>query len=190
MTVRASALLLAVLALPAQAEIFDVNVGSEAFRVAVNGPLSRLLSNVNGQYDFGTVVRPENDEDLFTAFGGALVTGDAGARGIDVAAGLGARLQYTGRERDSGGGVALGGQLEARIPQYERVGFQTYAYFQPEVISLGDVEEQKEFAANVDYQVLRDGSIYLGYRVLKVDIENLGEVTADDGLHFGLRLKF
>ncbi len=174
----------------AQAEIFDLSLGDNSFRAALYGPLSRVIDGTKGQYDVGVIVRPKREDDLFVAHVGGLVTGDAGARQFNLAAGLGLRGVYIGRDHDSGGAVAVGGQAEARFPGYERIGFTVYGYFAPEVLSLGEFDQYYEFGTAVDYQVLKDASVYLGYRNVNVELENGGDITADNGLHAGLRLSF
>jgi hypothetical protein len=174
----------------AQAEIFDLSVGDNSFRAALYGPLSRIGGQSEGQYDVGVIVRPKREDDLLIVHAGALLTGDTGMRNFELAAGLGVRAVYIGRDRDSGGAVAPGGQLEARFPGYERIGFSIYGYYAPEVLSFGEFDEYYEVGVGVDYQVLKTASVYLGYRNVNVEIEDGPKVTADNGLHVGLRLEF
>lgn len=175
----------------AQAEIFDLSIGDNSFRAALYGPLSRIAGGTKGQYDVGVVMRPKREDDLFVAHVGALVTGDAGAKNFDLAAGLGVRGVYIGRDHDSGGALAVGGQAEARFPGYERVGFTVYGYYAPEVLSFGEFDQYYEVGTAIDYQVLKDASVYVGYRNVNVKLEaGGGDITADNGLHAGLRLSF
>jgi hypothetical protein len=175
----------------ARAEIFDLSIGDNSYRAALYGPLSRLASDKKGQYDIGAIVRPERDDDLLVGHVGALLTGDAGARDFELAAGLGLRGVYVGRDHDSGGAIAVGGQLEARYPGFDRLGLSVYGYYAPDVLGLGDVEQYYEVGVALDYQVLKDASVYIGYRNVNIELEPLdGDITADNGLHAGLRLDF
>jgi hypothetical protein len=172
------------------AEIVDFGVGDNSFRLAVYGPLSRVFDDAKGQYDVGALVRPKREDDLLVVHTGVLLTGDAGMRDANVAAGLGLRGVYIGRDHDNGGAVALGGQAEVRFPGYERIGFTVYGYYAPDVVSFGDVEKYHELGIAVDYQLLKDASIYVGYREVKTDIGDFKGVKADDSVHVGLRLNF
>lgn len=189
-----AAIALAAAAVPAaQAEILDLNVGDNSFRAAIAGPLSRFLSGTNGQYDFGMLIKPKTSEDLLQLHTGVLLTGDAGARNVDVAAGLGIRAIYTGIDSDSGGALALGGQAEGRIPSFNRFGLTGYAYYAPSVLSLGNVDGYMEYGVALDYELIRGGSVYVGYRNIEEDfIVNDTEFTleVDEGAHIGFRLKF
>lgn len=174
----------------AQAEIVDLSLGDNSVRAALYGPLSRMVDDTKGQYDVGVIVRPKREDDLFVAHVGALVTGDAGAQQFELAAGLGVRGVYIGRDHDSGGAVALGGQAEARYPGYERFGLSVYGYYAPEILSFGEFDQYYEIGTALDYQVIKNASIYVGYRNVNLELENGGEITADNGLHGGFRLSF
>lgn len=187
----AAVLALGLLAFPVQAETLDLNLNSDAVQVGLDGPLSRVLSGTSGEYQLGALFSEDENVDFATGSAAAVLTGDVGAPAANVTAGLGVRAQFTDVEEDSGGGLAIGGQVDVRVPGFERIGAQAQVWFQPEVISFGEIEEQLEYGASLDYQVLRNGSIYVGYREVEVESEHSGgSFTADDGLHFGLRLTF
>ena len=180
----------------ATAEVFDFNIGSDSFRLNLNGKLQRLFSVDSGQYDGGIIAkrRDDNQTDIYQGHFGVLITGDAGASNADVHAGLGVRLMVADVDPSTGGAVALGGEFEARLPQFNRVGVFGYAYGAPRATSLGDMNRYTEIAVAIDYQVIREASIYLGYRNIKygLDKDPLGDDTRtrDTGIHGGLRLNF
>lgn len=177
-------------AAPAHAEIFDFNLGDNAFRAALAGPLSRMISDVNGQYDVGVLFKPKTEDNLIQVHTGVLVTGDAGTKDIDLAAGLGARLIYTGRDHDSGGAFAPGLQFEARLPGYNRFGLTFYGYYAPSATSFGEVEDYREYGVDLDYALIRGGSIYVGYRDIQEKLSSASNGEVDKGAHIGFRLKF
>lgn len=189
-----AALLVAATAPAAQAEIFDLSIGDNTFRGTIAGPLARLFDDANGQYDVGLLLKPRTSEDLLQIHTGVLLTGDAGAKDVDVAAGLGIRAVYTGIDHDSGGIVALGGQLEGRMPSMNRLGLTGYAYYGPEVLAFGDVNDYREFGVAVDYELIRGGSVYVGYRNITQSFDLLqgfkSDVEVEDSAHIGFRLKF
>lgn len=178
-------------ATPAQAEVLDANISGDSVRLALSGPLSRLFSGTKGEYDVGGLFGDDDhDEDIVAAHAGVLLTGDAGAQQANVTAGLGARLQYVGGDHDKGGAVELGGRIEVRVPGYERLGFQAYGWYGPKPASFGDLEDIFEFAVSIDYQVLRDASLYVGYRKLSADVDDRPYDLEEDGVHGGIRLQF
>lgn len=174
----------------AHSEVLDANISGDSVRIAVSGPLSRVFSTSKGEYDLGGLYgEGDDDEDLVTVHAGVLLTGDAGARQANVTAGLGARLQYIGGDRDKGAALELGGKVEVRVPGYERIGFTAYAWYGPEPASFGDIEDVYEYAAALDYELLRDASIYIGYRKLSADVDRPRDLE-EDGVHGGIRLDF
>ncbi len=175
---------------PAHAEIFDLSLGDNSVRAAIYGPLSRAVDQTSGQYDVGVILKPERDDDLFVAHVGALVTGDAGMQQFNLAAGLGVRGVYIGRDHDSGGALAVGGQLEARFPGYDRIGWSIYGYYAPDMLSFGEFDSYHEVGTAIDYQLIKGASVYIGYRNVQVGLEAGPDITADNGLHGGLRLSF
>jgi hypothetical protein len=186
---------LAIAAPAAQAEALDINLSGQTLRATYAGPLSNLFPRLNGLFDAGVLYGDADGRNFMQAHGGLLVTGDAGANKANVTAGLGGRIAVLNDDdgilrKTSGGALALGGMAEARLPAYNRIGAVLYAYGAPKASAFGDLEGYLEYAIGIDYQVLRDASLYLGYRQLKVDVQNQGETTVDNGWHLGLRLNF
>lgn len=174
----------------ASAEILDLSVRNNSFRGALNGPLSRFIADTNGLYEIGAIVKTQQNDDLLISHLGMLVSGDAGMRNFNLAAGLGVRGVYIGRDHDSGSAAALGGQLEARFPGFERVGYSLYGFYSPEVVTFGEFDQYYEVGSAIDYQLLKDGSVYVGYRNVNLSLVNSGHLTADNGFHVGIRLHF
>jgi hypothetical protein len=175
----------------ARAEGLDFNLSEDALRGAFAGSLTDLFPSVDGVYELGLLAGEQDSADFLQGHAGLLVTGDAGARDANVTAGLGVRLAVLDVEQVSGGALALGGMLEARLPAFNRIGLVAYAYGAPEASSFGDLEGWLEYSAALDYQVLRNASLYAGYRQLKVEPQATGEwMTVDTGWHLGLRLNF
>lgn len=183
-------LCLGLAATAARAESLDINLSDQALRGTFSGPLSAIFPRLNGLYDMGVLLGEEDSRNFTQAHGGLLVTGDAGARQANVTAGLGGRLAVLDVEEVTGGALALGGMIEARLPAFNRIGAILYVYGAPKASAFGDLEGYLEYALGVDYQVLRDASLYVGYRQLKVDVKDVGDFTVDNGWHLGLRLNF
>lgn len=185
-----AALLLSASALPAQAETLDLNINDDAVRGVFSGPLSHLFGDADGEYQLGALYSDDKNAELLNLHTGVLMTGDAGADDAKLTAGVGLRGQYTETEFDEGGGLAIGGQFDLRFVGFERLGLQGYAWYQPKVLGLGDIEDQLEFALTADYQILRNASAYVGYRRFRLDPDDGKAYTADSGAIFGLRLTF
>jgi hypothetical protein len=181
----------------AQAETADINFSSESVRFALAGPLSRAKTGLVGQYDAGVIYKQRGDNrndprDARLTLGhvGALATGDAGAKGLKMAAGLGGRVILADREDATGGAFALGGQFDVRMPGFERLGLSGYGYLAPTIVTFGEVEQYHEYALDLDFQIVRSASAYVGFRQVFVKTEDSGKGDADSEGHLGLRVNF
>ena len=171
----------------ARAEHADINLSNETLRGVYDAPLARL----GGVYELGALLGESNDRTFQQLHAGLLVTGDAGARDANITAGLGGRLFVLNSEGSAdGGGLALGGMVDARLPAFNRLGVIGYGYGAPKASTFGDFDGWYEYAVSLDYQVLQGASVYLGWRQVKVDVDGGGTFTVDTGFHFGLRLNF
>ena len=95
------AVMLVACAQGARAEEINIDLSSDSVRGVLSGPLSRIFSNVTGQYDAGVIYKQGEDnsadpKDTQLTLGhfGVLATGDVGAKNAEVAAGLGARAVF------------------------------------------------------------------------------------------------
>lgn len=185
---------LALAAGTAQAETLDLDFSSRALHGAFDGPLTNIFPRLTGIYEIGGLVGEVDTTNFRQGHIGFLATGDAGAQKANVTAGLGIRIGLLDTEafggKVTGGELALGGMVEARLPAFNRLGVRGYVYGSPKPSSFGDLDGYLEYAVDGDYQVLRNASVYLGFHQLTVDVQNLGTITVDTGWHLGLRLNF
>lgn len=179
-----------VVTMSAQAEIVDLNIGNKTFRGGFSGPLSRFMQGTTGQYDAGLVFNRQSRGNLYQAHVGVLMAGDVGLSEVNLAAGIGGRMLYSKLGSSGGGALALGGQVEARPASFNRLGLSATSYYAPSITSFGDLNRYMENTVSLDYEVIHGGSVYGGYRNIKQEMGNSGNVTVDNGLNLGVRLKF
>lgn len=175
----------------AQAENLDLNVSDESVRIALSGPLR--FGEGQARYDVGYLYSDDRLVDLHTVHAGLLISGDAGARGADAYAGLGLRAALVDTDAGSGAAVTVGGEFELRLPDFNRIGLYGYGYIAPKVLSFSDLQRYSEWALSVDYEVIRNASVYVGYRQVRAgfkDVNGGSGFRVDSGAHLGLRLEF
>ncbi|MGH8444752.1 MAG: YfaZ family outer membrane protein, partial [Solimonas sp.] len=141
-------------------------------------------------YDAGFVQRRKDGNDTYAAHIGALVTGDAGLRDLDVTAGVGLRGVFIGGDGDNGGAIAPGVQFDARLPGYERFGLLGYAWYAPSVTSFSDIDSYRDLGVALSYDIHRSASVFVGWRNTKIGVEHGPDVTLDTGIYGGIGLKF
>ena len=178
-------------AMGAQAGIFDLSLGNNSFRGAYSDSLASVLPGTisNSQFDVGVIAKPRSSDDFYQVHGGLLLTGNPGIKDVNLAVGLGGRLLYVYKDGDNGGALALGGQVEARVPNYDRFGITASSYYAPGFLSIGKLDRSWENSVALDYELIRGGAIYVGYRNLRQDIGGSNHST-DSGVNLGFRLKF
>lgn len=182
--------LLAVAAMPVSAEQVDINIGAHSARVALQGPIERVI-DAKGVYDLGLLTRRDSPKKLYQGHAGLLLSGDVGARDAAIQAGVGARFLITDVEPgSSGSALAIGGQVEGRIPQLVRLGFLAHVYGAPSATSFSNLDSYVEYAVALDYQIIRQASLYGGYRQVHYKLNDSPSITVDNGLHLGVRLNF
>jgi hypothetical protein len=175
----------------ARAEGIDLNLSSDALRGTFDGSLTSIFPRIGGVYEVGALNGERAGFDYFQGHAGVLVTGDAGAERATVTAGLGVRLAFVDTDPQlSGSALALGGMIDARLPAFNRIGAIGYAYWAPNASSFGDITSYLEYAIDADYEVLRNASLYVGYRQLRLGADSYGHFSVDQGWHLGLRLSF
>lgn len=192
LTLLCGALALAVL--PARAEVLDLDVGDDNVHIGLSSPLQRFFpgTQTQGQINGGFIYDGQHSGDsLEFGYIGALVTGDLGVLGTESSGGLGVRGIVGSRLNGTGAGLSLGGEAGVRIPGFNRLGVSGYMYWAPGVLLTEEFYHYLEFGADVDYEFIRNASVYAGYRKLELGVTGSGDIgTADEGGHVGIRLKF
>lgn len=179
--------------LPAHASDVGLDFNTHSFNLDGHTELGRVIPNsVNGELGAGFLYDTESEGDhLKFLHGDVLATGSAGP---DLTAGVGLRGFYGDREHYSGGGVAVGGHLRYIFPRFNRLGVSGGLWYSPNVLTGGNFQHYFQYGADVEYQILRQASIYAGYRRVELPVEGPASGTRprapSQGFHIGLRLQF
>lgn len=92
------------------------------------------------------------------------------------------------------GMLALGGM--ASFSPLQRLTLMGRAYHAPDITSFGDADGITEVELRLNYRVIPQAFVYLGYRYIQIDLEDsleLGEndtVEMDNHINIGFRLLF
>lgn len=172
-----------------QAAELDANVGSSNFAVQFTGQAPQVRQS-GAEYQFGFVLRPDDRPRFRQYHAQFLITGDAGADGFDLRAGLGGRLLYLDFGPADGMVMAFGGEARAKLPGADRFSLGVQGYIAPSVTAFSDLDGYRQISADLAYEVIRGGAIYVGARHIRYNFENAPSNTVDGGAHIGLRLTF
>ena len=88
---------------------------------------------------------------------------------------------------DNGFGVALG--VGANRNFTDKIVANLQASYAPDIITGGDFENFSEWDLRVDYKIVENGSIFIGFRDQEVN-KGLGDIQVFDGNYFGIKFKF
>ena len=186
----AAALLACAAAVPAQTLDLNMSNDSALFRYII---LDRDSSGSGSkEVDLGLVY--STDDAIVGMFGAQLVA-EAGSRSPGLDAGLGLKLFGANADVDGGDDVSLfaltlGGQLHFVPPPWPRIGVSLEGFFSPDVVTFGDADKFAYLSAALEYRVLPQAMVYLGYRKMRAGLEEGDNVTVESGGHLGFQLEF
>lgn len=170
------------LPLGAQSSELDFNLSDEAFALSFAQAQSGGM-----QVDYGLL---HQEDDINIATLGLHLVDNAASADAPFQVGLGGRLGYIDTDGPSGGMLAIGAWGRYNFPGANRFALAADVHFAPGVTSFGDVDNYLSYSVRGEYEVLRNGSLYLGYRRVEADFDVADNVDLDKGLHFGMRFTF
>lgn len=157
-----------------------------------NSAQFRYIQHANNSYghseiDAGFLYTDSND---FLIMLGVLAEGEAGAGSPGLHAGIGVKAFSANADAYDLFAVAVGGELRYSPPSISRLGIRGQLYHAPGIVTFMDAEDFTYSAISIEYEVLQQATVYLGYRSVKSDLQGPGRSTIDDDTHIGLRLLF
>lgn len=159
----------------------DVNLSNDTVEAKYDSPVGAADWTFGGLYN-------RDDKNYFLNIG-LLASGDVGAGGSRIEGGVGGKV-YTVHVPDNDVvAVALGGQVRW-FPGNRSFGIGGYAFYAPKVVTFVDGKNFYDTGLRAEVEVIRNSSVYLGYRWTKVELTNGGSGYVDRGGFAGLMVKF
>lgn len=183
------AVLLGLFSTAVAADNIEVDLRDDAIRGLYSMDLSsRGYSGLST--DFGILYNEDQKQlDDTLVHAGLLVSGENWSKSGTFSISLGGRAVYTSPERIDLGAIAIGGKV--RFSPVHRLGIGGSVFYAPKIISFMDAESYTEMTLRVDYQVLPQAFVFVGYRQVEVDIlEGPENVELDEGGHVGAKFLF
>ena len=167
----------------------DISLSNDTAQVRYYAPMSHSKYG-HTDFDLGALFT-EADDLMVSA--GMMMSGEAGSRSPGVHLGVGFRgygVSFDNTTNDDLLALTLGGEVRFVPPSERRLGIAFYGNFSPDITTFGDAEQFSDFGGRVEYEVLPEAAIYVGFRHIKAELERGPSVTLDKGGHVGLRMKF
>lgn len=161
----------------------DFNISDEAAQLGYTAG----TSDGGAQIDYGLLYQ---EEEVHVPSVGLHLVDNAGTAQKPVLVGLGGRALYVDTEGPAGAALALGAFGRFSVPDADRFAIAASIYIAPSIIAFGDLDRYLEYSVRGEYEVLRNASLYLGYRRVQIGIVGAGNATLDRGLHFGMNFNF
>lgn len=172
----------------ALADSLDLNLNDDSMRLTYEADMGRGMKGLAMDAGYFYNDRLDgSDADLMHV--GLHVTGDNWSQSGVFNIKVGGRVIYTDLDPFDVMALGLGG--EVRFSPVHRLGIGGSAYYAPRIASFMDAERYSEYGVKIDYQLLTQAFVYVGYRQINVEVENISrKVELDDSAHVGLKLLF
>lgn len=176
------------LAAPAvQADTFDINLNDESAQLLYISPFTSDEGIGGANMEVGMLYTEADD---YLGMIGLDIKGEAGSGSPGLIAGVGLRGYGIGTTGADIGAFAIGGLVHYSPPSLSRLGLVTQIYYSPEILTFMDGKHLQSVELRVEYKVLTQAVVYLGYRNIDADLDGGGSIDIDDGGHLGLRFMF
>ena len=169
------------------AQTFDITLSNDTAKLSYFSPLG---NKGFGRGEFEGTLLYNDDENLLGALG-VHVVDEAGAGAPGLSAGVGVKGYFVKMEHDDAIAITVGGQFTYALPVLSsRLKLGGGLNYAPSITTFMDADRFLELNARIGYEVLPDAVVYIGYRKIKVGIDEGSNVTVDDGGHLGVNFRF
>jgi len=100
---------------------------------------------------------------------------------------LGARAFWLDVESEGGFGIGLGLGVTRSLSEKMAVGFQLH--YAPDIITGGDFDNVLEYDVRLNFQMVENGSFFIGYRNIEADNGTV-DIDVYEDPYFGLKFEF
>jgi YfaZ precursor len=188
---RIVALSLLAVSTTAMADTIDFNLRDTSAQFQYKSSMDR---DALGKTEFHLGILYVNKNNLLSDFG-VLVKDELGdnAPGFSVGVGikgLVARVRGDNPTTSNASALALGGLVRYSPPPIPRLGIVGQVYLSPSIVTFGDADRYVEIGAQMEYEVIPQSAVYLGYRRIGFGLKAKPYTILDEGFHLGVRISF
>ncbi len=168
----------------ATADTLDVSLGGSTARGEYQGQFAQHQDLYYG----GHLLYHEDDGHVLGA--SLHVAGRSKATTLSQHTGIGGKLiQFDGGDPD-GAAIAVGGYILHNLATANLLSVRGDLYYAPSVVTFGDGQSYFEFNLRMEYKLVNQASVYLGYRNIEVDFDKFGNKDIEESGHVGLIMHF
>jgi len=173
--------LLAGASVAATAGSLDVNLSRDSIEAKHYSSVGVAEMTVGGLYN--------QDQKNWAMNVGLLSTGESYNAGSRLEGGLGGKLYAVSVGNSQVLALGLGGQFRWFFGSGP-IGIGGYAFYAPSVVTTMDGESFREVGVRADLELVKNSSLYWGYREVVAKLDNHTQQTVDKGSFVGIQIKF
>jgi hypothetical protein len=172
---------LAFASVTAAAGTVDVNLSNKTIE-------GKFYANAGlADWTFGALYNRDEKNSVVSV--GLLAVGDSYIGNSRVKGGIGGKLYAVGVEDSDVLALGLGGQF-AWFPNDGPFGIGGYGFYSPRVVTGLDGERFWEAGVRLELEVIKNSSVYVGYREIRTELDNGTSPYVDRGGFAGIQIKF
>jgi len=170
-----------------KADTVDLNLNNDSVQFLYISPFTSDEGLGGANLEIGAIYTEARD---YLGVIGLDIKGEAGSGSPGLVAGVGVRGYGIGTNRADIGALAIGGLVQYSPPSLSRLGIVGQVYYSPDILTFMDGKNLLSAEFRVEYKVLTQAVVYVGYRDVGADLDGGGSIDIDDGGHLGLRFMF
>jgi len=120
---------------------------------------------------------------------GLLAVGDSYMGNARVKGGIGGKVYAVGVGNSDVLALGLGGQFTV-FPADGAFGVGAYGFYAPRVVTAIDGERFWEAGVRGEVEVIKNSSVYVGYRRVRAELDNGSSPYVDRGAFAGIQIRF
>ena len=178
------------------AGLMSINTHADVIDISLNNDVAQFYYQPGGNADIET-------DDAGTQFGllynsdgdwmlsGKLIVPSANATGLQLSPGIKASIIGIDESESSvNAAISIGGRASGLLPTSLPLRAYGELYYAPSITVSNDIEDLLELEVGLEYQASNNASVYLGYRQIKIDLENKKATNLDNQFHIGIAFNF
>lgn len=172
---------------------FSVNAYAESISVDINEESAQVMfKSIFSEDNFGDTELNARflytpDDQLISL--GADILGELGGMS-ELEVGIGGKLYGANADDNDVLLIGFGGLFRYAPFKLDGPFFSGLLYYAPRVVSFFDAERLLETDLKICYEIVPRGTIYIGYRNVWIDIEEIDKVRIEEGIFVGLEYMF
>ncbi len=174
----------------AQADYFDFNLDGKSLRAFYAQKITFERPKVTPDLEIGYLFSqdPDNADPLFNI--GLVTKGENFLKGSNAQIRMGGRAIFAKAKEEHVAALGFGGRAMYFPREMDLWSFAAELYYAPQITSFINARAYSEYGLRADYNILVDGSIYIGWTRINAKFEKSGSTVLLQDLHLGMAFRF